>query len=130
MEEAVKQSKKRKGRAWIWIAAAFIVLLAAVLIHYRGVRPIVTVEYGAFVRAEDFTARELQVPIFRGGELVYDLPALEEIRAYCAAQLATLWPEVKRFENPHGYYIDLSEELMALKDRMLSERGRAGRKER
>ncbi len=58
MEEAVKQSKKRKGRAWIWIAAAFLVLLAAVLIHYRGVRPIVTVEYGAFVRAEDFTARE------------------------------------------------------------------------
>ena len=78
---------------------------------------------------EDFTARELQVPIFRGGELVYDLPALEEIRAYCAAQLATLWPEVKRFENPHGYYVDLSEELMALKDRMLAARGRADGKE-
>ena len=68
-------------------------------------------------------ARELLVPIFEKGELVYDLPSLEEIRAYCAAQVATLWAEVKRFENPHGYYVDLSEKLMALKDRLLEEGG-------
>ncbi len=73
---------------------------------------------------EDFAARELLVPIFHGGELVYALPSLEEIRAYCAAGLAHLWPEVMRFENPHGYYVDLSEKLMALKDKMLSERER------
>ena len=78
---------------------------------------------------ENFTSRELLVPIFEKGELVYALPSLEEIRAYCASQLATLWPEVKRFENPHGYYVDLSEELMALKDRMLAEGGRAAEKE-
>ena len=70
---------------------------------------------------EDFYARELLVPIFRGGELVYSLPSLEEIRSHCAASVAALWPEVKRFENPHGYYVDLSEELMALKDRLLEE---------
>ena len=79
---------------------------------------------------ENFTARELLVPIFRGGELVCELPTLEQIKANCAAEVERLWPEVRRFENPHGYYVDLSEELMALKDRMLSERGRAGRKER
>ena len=72
---------------------------------------------------ENFLARELLVPIFEKGELVYDLPSLEEIRAYCAAQVATLWTEVKRFENPHGYYVDLSEKLMALKDRLLEEGG-------
>ena len=72
---------------------------------------------------ENFLARELLVPIFEKGELVYDLPSLEEIRAYCAAQVATLWAEVKRFENPHGYYVDLSEKLMALKDRLLEEGG-------
>lgn len=72
---------------------------------------------------ENFSARELLVPIFEKGELVYDLPSLEEIRAYCAAQVATLWAEVKRFENPHGYYVDLSEQLMALKDRLLEEGG-------
>ena len=73
---------------------------------------------------ENFTARELQLPIFRSGELVYELPGLEEIRAYCAAEVARLWPEVRRFENPHGYYVDLSEKLMALKDRLLESRGR------
>ena len=73
---------------------------------------------------ENFTAVELQVPIFKNGELVYKLPSLKEIKAYCAQQLATLWPEVKRFDNPHQYYVDLSEKLMALKDKMLEEGSR------
>ena len=67
----------------------------------------------------DFTARELQVPVFRGGELVYDLPSLEEIRAYCAQQLDTLWDEVKRFDNPHNYYVDLSQKLWDVKYSLL-----------
>ena len=54
----------------------------------------------------NFTARELQVPVFKGGELVYKLPSLEEIRAYCLAQVDTLWDEVKRFDNPQTYYVD------------------------
>ncbi|MDO4861673.1 MAG: nicotinate phosphoribosyltransferase [Eubacteriales bacterium] len=72
---------------------------------------------------ENFVARELLVPIFEKGELVYDLPALPEIKAHCEKEVASLWPEVRRFENPHGYYVDLSEKLMALKDRLLEEGG-------
>ena len=72
---------------------------------------------------ENYRAVELQVPIFLGGELVYDLPALTEIKAYCAAQMETLWPEVKRFDNPHEHYVDLSDQLMALKDEMLHNAG-------
>ena len=68
---------------------------------------------------EDFTAVELQVPIFKNGELVYKLPTLDEIKRRCAYEVSTLWPEVKRFDFPHQYYVDLSEELMALKDDML-----------
>ena len=64
------------------------------------------------------------MPVFRGGELVYALPPLKEIRRYCAYQVSTLWPEVKRFDYPHQYYVDLSEKLMALKDGMLTEHGR------
>ena len=71
----------------------------------------------------DFEARELLVPIFRGGELVYKLPTLEEIRAYCARQLDTLWDEVKRFDNPHSYYVDLSQRLWDIKQMMLLEAG-------
>mgnify|MGYP000330864165 FL=1 len=75
-------------------------------------------------RLTDFTARELQVQIFRGGELVYEKPSLEEIRAYCAQQLDTLWDEVLRFENPHNYYVDLSQKLWDIKYDLLKNNGR------
>ena len=67
----------------------------------------------------NFIVRELQVPVFLGGELVYQLPTLKEIRAYCQSQVATLWDEVKRFENPHTYYVDLSQKLWDCKQELL-----------
>ncbi|MEA4912582.1 MAG: nicotinate phosphoribosyltransferase [Oscillospiraceae bacterium] len=67
----------------------------------------------------DYTARELLVPIFRGGALVYSQPPVREIKAYCAQQLDTLWDEVKRFENPHNYYVDLSQKLWDVKQALL-----------
>lgn len=70
----------------------------------------------------DFTARELLVPIFKNGECVYKSPDIEEIRRYCAEQIDLLWEEVKRFENPHTYYVDLSQKLWDTKDRLLKER--------
>ncbi len=63
----------------------------------------------------NFTAKELMVPIFQGGKLVYDVPTLEEVRGYCKAQVETLWDEVKRFDNPHDYYVDLSQKLWDMK---------------
>lgn len=72
----------------------------------------------------NFRAKELQVPIFKNGELVYDIPALIDVKRYCAYQVSTLWPAVKRFDYPHQYYVDLSPRLMELKDKMLAEHGR------
>ncbi len=72
----------------------------------------------------DFTARELQVQIFKDGELVYKMPSLEEIRSRCAQQTDTLWQEVLRFENPHKYYVDLSEKLWNIKHALLDAAGR------
>lgn len=69
---------------------------------------------------EDYTAREMLVPIFRNGELVYELPPLSEIRDHCERELATMWKEVLRFENPHDYYVDLSDNLWKLKYSMVS----------
>ena len=63
----------------------------------------------------NFTAKELQVPIFQSGKLVYKLPTLEEIRTYCVQQVDTLWDEVKRFDNPQTYYVDLSQKLWDIK---------------
>lgn len=68
----------------------------------------------------NFTAKELLVPIFKGGECVYESPSIKEIAGYCAAQLDLLWDEVKRFENPHTYYVDLSKKLYEIKNILLS----------
>lgn len=62
---------------------------------------------------ENFVTRKLLVPIFKGGKKVYEEPSLKEIREYCLRQTDTLWDEVKRFENPHKYYVDLSKNLWA-----------------
>ena len=70
----------------------------------------------------DFTARPLLVPIFQNGELVYDTPDIEALRAYCAQETGKLWDEVKRFENPHNYYVDLSQRLYDCKQQLLARR--------
>lgn len=69
----------------------------------------------------NFTAKELQVPIFQNGKLVYKCPTLEQIRAYCMEQVDTLWDEVKRFDNPHTYYVDLSQKLWDIKYGLLKQ---------
>ena len=69
----------------------------------------------------NFTAKELQVPIFKNGELVYKCPSLDEIRTYCLEQVDKLWDEVKRFDNPHTYYVDLSQKLWDIKYGLLKQ---------
>ena len=67
----------------------------------------------------NFTARELQVPIFLGGKCVYERPSLDQIREYCRQQVDTLWDEVKRFDYPHKYYVDLSQKLWQMQQDLL-----------
>jgi nicotinate phosphoribosyltransferase len=68
---------------------------------------------------EDYEVEELLKPIFIKGELVYELPSIEEIRSYCQKQVESLWDEVKRFENPHNYYVDLTQKLWDIKRQLL-----------
>lgn len=68
----------------------------------------------------DFEVKELQVPIFQNGECVYQSPSLQEIQTYCKDSLATIWDEVKRFENPHEYYVDLSQKLWDIRYQLLA----------
>lgn len=69
----------------------------------------------------DFHAKPLQERMFENGRCVYQSPSVGEIRAFCSAQLDTIWDEVKRFENPHKYYVDLSQPLWDEKQRLLCE---------
>ncbi|MBQ4626354.1 MAG: nicotinate phosphoribosyltransferase, partial [Clostridia bacterium] len=69
----------------------------------------------------DFTARELLEPVFAKGKCVYQKRDIQDIKGYCAAQVETLWDEVTRFDNPHNYYVDLSQALWDEKHRLLNE---------
>ena len=68
---------------------------------------------------ENFKAVELLVPIFKNGRQVYELPTIQEIRAHCKDSLESMWDEIKRFDNPHNYYVDLSQKLWDIKYGMI-----------
>ena len=69
----------------------------------------------------NFYAKNLREQIFKGGKLVYDLPELNDIKQYCKEQLDLMWDEMKRFDNPQTYYVDLSNELWNLKNKMIED---------
>ncbi len=68
----------------------------------------------------NFYVKELLVPIFISGKLVYDKPTINEIQQYCQERVDCLWDEVKRFEFPHKYNVDLSQKLWELKQSLLA----------
>lgn len=68
----------------------------------------------------NYHIKELLVPIFKDGKQVYNLPSLKEVREYCESEVNSLWEEIKRMVNPHGYYVDLSQKLWDLKQKMLN----------
>ena len=74
----------------------------------------------------DFVAKKLQVQIFKGGKQVYSSPSLKEIAKYREEAVGSLWDEVKRFEKPHNYYVDLSEDLWNLRNDLLNEHSSKG----
>lgn len=67
----------------------------------------------------NYKVRELQVPIFINGECIYNDLSVYDKQAYCNEQMETLYPEVRRLEKPHGYFVDLSEELLDTKKQMV-----------
>lgn len=72
----------------------------------------------------NFIAKPLLTKIFDNGVCCYDSPDIKDIKKYCNEQVETLWDEVKRFENPHTYYVDLSQKLWDEKKRLLDEYSR------
>lgn len=69
---------------------------------------------------KDYIKVELLQPIYKQGKLVYKSPTLQEMRKYCLEQVGSLWDEVTRFENPHNYYVDLSQKLWDIKEKELN----------
>jgi len=71
------------------------------------------------MRLSNFYVRDLRIKVFDRGELVYDCPDLDSIRAYCKSEIDALWEESLRFENPPDFYVDLSAELWNLRTKMI-----------
>ena len=69
----------------------------------------------------NFYAKNLRVQLFDHGKLVYDEPDIEDVKTYCREQIDTLWDETLRFENPQTYYVDLSQKLWDVKDKLIKE---------
>ena len=74
-----------------------------------------------YLEGGTYEMRELLVPIFKNGTCIYETPKLMDIQAYCKSELDTLWPETKRLTNPHRVYVDLSQKLFDMKNRLLNE---------
>ncbi|MSU02456.1 nicotinate phosphoribosyltransferase [Tissierella pigra] len=68
---------------------------------------------------ENFHAKKLLVQIFEDGNCIYESPNIHEIKNHCKEQLDLMWDEVKRFEKPHRYFVDLSQELWNIKNQLL-----------
>lgn len=68
----------------------------------------------------NYQVRDLLVPIFKDGQLVYQTPNIEETKAYCNDEFNTLYEEIKRIDNPHEYYVDLSDKLRKLKEELIN----------
>lgn len=68
---------------------------------------------------KNYEVKELQIPIYKNGKQVYNVPTVNESKEYCKEQFKTLYPEVTRLENPHGYYVDLTKKLLKLKKELI-----------
>lgn len=68
----------------------------------------------------DYELKELMVPIFKDGKLVYDKPSLKEICQREDESIASFFPEYRRVVNTQEYKVDLSQKLWDLKRELLN----------
>ena len=69
----------------------------------------------------NYRVRELQKCYFKDGKLIEKIPNINQVREYCSEEMDTLYEEVRRLENPHDYYVDLTNELLELKEQLIKE---------
>lgn len=72
-----------------------------------------------YLKAGEYTIKEIMVPVFKNGECVYESPKTMDIQKFCNQELDTLWEESKRLVNPHEVHVDLSDRLYAIKKQLL-----------
>lgn len=96
-----------------------VIALASEVIPKNGYTLVCDREPWKKQKIDNYEVKELQVPIFKNGELVYIEPSLQEKKEYCKKEMDTLYPEVKRTVKPHKYYVELSDKLRELKQMLI-----------
>jgi nicotinate phosphoribosyltransferase len=72
------------------------------------------------MKREDVSKVEsLLVDVLVEGELVYDLPPIEEMREQRKADVRRLDPGIRRLLNPHIYHVSLTQRLWDLKRELI-----------
>jgi nicotinate phosphoribosyltransferase len=102
-------------------ALADVISLASEIIPDNEYTLIDSVDEWKQKTISNYDVEELQVPVFIDGELVYEEPTILERQNRVKAQMKSLYPEIKRLENPQEYIVDLSEALLKLKRQMIFE---------
>lgn len=74
-----------------------------------------------FLKIKNYTVKKIREKIFDKGNLVYNDISIFDKRDYCNEQMKTIYPEVRRIEKPHKYYVDYSEKLLNLKKQMIKD---------
>ncbi|UOQ53618.1 nicotinate phosphoribosyltransferase [Hymenobacter cellulosivorans] len=72
------------------------------------------------IRSTQF--RELLEPVFRQGQLVAELPTLQQSREKAQREVASLDPSIRRFLNPHVYPVGLEESLNTFRTNLILEK--------
>lgn len=71
---------------------------------------------------KEYTVIEKQIKIFEKGKQVYQVPSIQDRKEFAKENLSKLWTEIKRQQNPHKYYVDLSQNLWNIKNDMVKEK--------
>ena len=90
-------------------------------INERELTIVSVTDYLKNTTIDNFELVELQKPIFINGELVYDDPLLLDKQKYCNEQMKTLYPEIRRANMPHEYYVDGTEDYVNFKQDMIKD---------
>jgi nicotinate phosphoribosyltransferase len=73
------------------------------------------------IRQADHLIKDILVPVFENGHLVYQRPTLQDIRSFAASELRNLHPAIKRFVNPHTYVAGVESNLHESRLRLILE---------
>lgn len=117
-EDMIKVSNPGSLQVERYFDAQGLPLADCIFDEWQDIRSTRMINFGnqAEIDLPEGNSQNLLVPIFRNGDLVYNLPSLDEVRAHCLRQQA-LFSQVEIKHYPQG----LAYQLFRIKQQMLDD---------